>query len=795
MTGFFQRLSRGRPAAGGTERLVLAAFGKHPGWNDHIPGIGVETEALAYVKQTLYVGGIGRQVDSGAWEKLEPDKRLEGFDHVFLWHRANPVLLGELWSSSDRKGRSKYPMVLCVDGENASADLVLERAGGELERLRGICKAVTTAEQVTAECKTAQERLSAPEGSEQPKSGASASVEARRRFLEHPDVGPEQIGLLRVLHELGTVVATRTSGGTIRPCHLRVPAAANPGTESLALWSAFFQAAVPKGTSLLLICRKTANWLDAIIGEPESDSFFCLGASLTALPLTTQIPYDLSPELKAGWEKVKSSFLGESSPKTLAQKPPEPEPALTNRPSEGTVPPSPTGTGPLSLGTGRSEVTPAPRSPAPPAVDETKPPVVPSQKKRGWLLPLVVCAAVLAIAGAAGYWLIMSNRNSHPIAEAKPPPTPSTSSAPAAAAQLKSQTQTQTTAALSLDEQSYQRVFDSAQQAFNQSNFAAAFAQVQAALKIKPNDPTALKLWTDAKAQLDAAAIAANQKQQQYASAMKSAQSALDRQDFSNAVNYANAALSVRANDGAAAKLKATAQAVAAAMEKYNTAMNDAQAAFGKKDYASVIAKVGEALIVRPNDAAATSLKQKAQAALAQAEQDARYGQTMSSAQAAYVAKDYSNAIAQAQAAQAIRPGDAAATTLHNQASQDADLQNAQACLARGELDKAKLLCSAHAGVPAFDALANQIKAQQTDKFDVELEVYLVRFGLLDPRKAKTPEAQRETQWLGELSIQQKDQSLKDVEAIRAAFQAAGKMDATRGKQLDELKASINDHL
>ena len=41
----------------------MGAFGKHPGWDDHILGIGVETETLAQVKQALYVGGIGGQID------------------------------------------------------------------------------------------------------------------------------------------------------------------------------------------------------------------------------------------------------------------------------------------------------------------------------------------------------------------------------------------------------------------------------------------------------------------------------------------------------------------------------------------------------------------------------------------------------------------------------------------------------------------------------------------------------------------------------------------------------------
>src|SRR5580698_8055035 len=102
MTEWYKRLSSaGRPSGGSasTSRLSLAAFGKHPGWEDHIPGIGMDTEALASLKQSLYFDGIRGQIDSGAWEKMEQLKRLEGFDHQFLWMRPGHTLLGLMWSS------------------------------------------------------------------------------------------------------------------------------------------------------------------------------------------------------------------------------------------------------------------------------------------------------------------------------------------------------------------------------------------------------------------------------------------------------------------------------------------------------------------------------------------------------------------------------------------------------------------------------------------------------------------------------------------------------------------------
>jgi len=212
-----------------------------------------------------------------------------------------------------------------------------------------------------------------------------------------------------------------------------------------------------------------------------------------------------------------------------------------------------------------------------------------------------------------------------------------------------------------------------------------------------------------------------------------------------------------------------------------------------------VITITDAALNSQPNDAAATKLKYDAQAAQqaiqAQAERDARYRELMTSAQSAYDDKDYANAIGRAEAALAVRPGDSAAMGLQKKAGDDRDLQNAQGCVDRGEFEKAKTLCSLHAGNPAFDELAGKVTDKELVGLNAELEVYLVRFGLLDPKKAKTTEAQHETQWFGELPIQQRDQCLTDVEVLRKAFQSSGRLDAIREKQLNELKKAINNHL
>lgn len=386
MTSFFKRLLNpgGRAAAEtGAARLTLAIFGKHPGWNDHIPGINVETETLAHVKQAMYVSGIGGRIDAGAWRNLETEKRLEGFQHVFVWMRNGHVILGRMHSSEDGRNRKEYPLVLCLDAEGISPERILARALPELERLLSACQATSSAEQVSAECRMAQERLRDAflrEGALVAPAGA-LPPETRRRFVEHQALGPNRVGLLRILHELGS--AGNPAGGSqgdSRPRHVRLPLAADSRDHALLLWAGFLLGAIPACSSLLFISRNGTDWLDAIVGEPTSDDFFCLQAALSALPLASQIPYDVAPELKTRLQQLEAGFLG-------------PDAAVQTKPI--TVPPN------LSV---------------PPSA-ATPPPVPPTRKGFNWLIILI--GIVVVVAAVASLWLVSGNRGSP--GDSKPP--------------------------------------------------------------------------------------------------------------------------------------------------------------------------------------------------------------------------------------------------------------------------------------------------------------------------------------------------------------------------------------
>jgi hypothetical protein len=255
--GLFQNTGARTQARPGELRLSLAAFGKHPGWDDHISGIGVETDVLAHIKQSLYVGRIGRQIDLGAWEKLDAGKRVAGFDHTFVWFRAGHVVLGRFWSSMDRKGRSKYPMVLCIDTEGVTPGNLLASGGAELERLREKCRTTTSADQVTTECGAAQDRLRALlEGSAQPAS--EVEPEQKQRFLECSALGPDRVGLLRVVHELDNALGVSSSGrgsgsaamANLHPYHIRVPLCVGSPGEALLVWAEFLRSALPHAATV-----------------------------------------------------------------------------------------------------------------------------------------------------------------------------------------------------------------------------------------------------------------------------------------------------------------------------------------------------------------------------------------------------------------------------------------------------------------------------------------------------------------------------------------------------------------
>jgi len=128
-------------------RIHIAGFGKHPAWDDHIDDIGLATETLVLTKQLLYSEGIATQLASGAWDQIEKSGQAIEFDHRFVWGRDEQAIIGAIWASADRKGRTRFPMVICIqagfDGLKAIGLLL-----APIERLGMLCREAKTQEKI-----------------------------------------------------------------------------------------------------------------------------------------------------------------------------------------------------------------------------------------------------------------------------------------------------------------------------------------------------------------------------------------------------------------------------------------------------------------------------------------------------------------------------------------------------------------------------------------------------------------------------------------------------------------------
>lgn len=323
--------------------IGLAAFGKHPGWDDHVEDLGLETESLIIAKTLFYVNGIGGQIDSGAWEKLEPAQQLPSFKHVFLWQRSGQFLIGRLWSSSDGKGRKRYPMVVCLHYIGVTLGWALKQALPALAEMEESLVKTNSADDVRNLLQRKRQALreTLPNAQIQGEY-APVTPEVLHNILQNGG-GPDREGFLRVLYQgqsqFGALAPgkfnARAQTTGFRAQQIRVPASGANPEQTLLFWTRFFQTQVDSSIPLLLTLPLEANWLDATVGEPESHEFFCLRASPKSVPLVSEVPYTLDTAFRSGATTFLERFQhGETAPADL------PSPATESIPS---VPPAKSG--------------------------------------------------------------------------------------------------------------------------------------------------------------------------------------------------------------------------------------------------------------------------------------------------------------------------------------------------------------------------------------------------------------------------------------------------------------------
>ena len=288
-----QRLS-GRGASRETSRVVVAAFGKHPGWDDHMDDIGLETPALVAIKRILYVQGIGKNIDNGKWAELESKQSGTEFGHTFVWCRDDDIIAGRLWPSRDGRGRASYPMVVCVHCRQVPLQWVYDCVLPHLAHLETECRGGTasTVRACLSACREGlQKALDTSDGFEQELPG-KADLIGRLTHL------PDNEGLIRILYHIDRemsvgLVSSVGPGGSEHSAHARVPASSSGAAETPILWTRLLLNEYGRQVGVLIVMPHQGNWLDIIVGEPRPEQLYCLRASTDALPLTNTVPYKI----------------------------------------------------------------------------------------------------------------------------------------------------------------------------------------------------------------------------------------------------------------------------------------------------------------------------------------------------------------------------------------------------------------------------------------------------------------------------------------------------------------------
>lgn len=264
-------------------QIWLGAFGKHPGWDDHIDDIGLETESLLLAKQILYVDGIGGQISSGEWEKLNEAQRLGEFKHVFFWKRGEAFLMGRIWSSRDGKNRTQYPLIVCAHCLSIPFNWALTNVSECLEGIERQCKSARLANEVRGvlgqSLDELRHKVSHIDGQ------SSREDLSDRAFLERLGLAEDFERIYRIAYCVQTQLACYLAGSkwmsrdNLGAGQIRLPAAIGFAVETLGFWSRFMESQLRRGIPVLLALPLQEPWVDVTCGEPASRDLYSLRAT------------------------------------------------------------------------------------------------------------------------------------------------------------------------------------------------------------------------------------------------------------------------------------------------------------------------------------------------------------------------------------------------------------------------------------------------------------------------------------------------------------------------------------
>ncbi len=304
--------------------LSIFAFGKHPGWDDHIEGLGIVNDTLALCQSILYVKGIRGAIDSGIWEKTEPVKVIPDFEHLVLWQGRRSFLAARMWPSKDGKGRAKYPMLVGIHGGGVSLLQAFPMVAPVLEVLERECRAAKTSGEVieVLELGRAQlrERIGTLAGSEvvPPLSGEDFQELFNNPSFSEPTTAWERL-IYTCRNEFQDYTlgqfSTRRAEQSGQGRHIRLPLLNPSPVTGILNWLRFFRAEIDPMVPIFLSAHLSRNWCDVLIGEPDEQDFSFFKLNLEGIPMASDVPYNLPDNLKTEVKLLLEAIMrGEAKP-------------------------------------------------------------------------------------------------------------------------------------------------------------------------------------------------------------------------------------------------------------------------------------------------------------------------------------------------------------------------------------------------------------------------------------------------------------------------------------------------
>jgi hypothetical protein len=304
----------------------VAAVGKHPGWQDFMDRLGIETESMLMAVDLLEKGILknyeavwGERRDAEDAAEFERRSRTV-FEFYLLWQRGSQCLVGRVWKSGDRTPtgpRSMYPMTALAHIEAAPNAAMLSAAVRILDKVRE--KAIATRDPVDVEqiLNAARNELRGAVAAAKNSGVIPLPLEQVEQFKKQL-AGADGNGLHDIFYEFREKSLHAASQADARAGHLRVPAGFDDPATALFFWAEFCAAQLPQDVARLLVLAPDGRHVDIVIGKPEPVDFSFLRYYPAALPLANQIGFSVNAATRAQSEAFWPSFGQQPSEKAKA---------------------------------------------------------------------------------------------------------------------------------------------------------------------------------------------------------------------------------------------------------------------------------------------------------------------------------------------------------------------------------------------------------------------------------------------------------------------------------------------